>query len=218
MRPSARIVAKQDGFTLIETLVAMVILVTGLLATFTALNSSSHLTLTTQREQVAMTVAEQQMEQLRAISYSSIEMSSTPSHTSDGNATGDNSGNPTNPNYWVNSSGSNLLIPTNFNKETSGTLSGVSSLGEPFVTGGTITPTTTVSSGGYTATVYRYVTWMDDGCVTTALCTLWSATQDALHSETGKRITIAVLLSSGGNGVSKPVWLTTDVADPQAGL
>lgn len=216
--------ARQDGFTLIEALVAMAILVTGLLSTFVALNASSHLTLTTQREQAAMTAAEQQMEQLRAMTYANLALSYAPSHSADGNAATDTSGNPSNPDYWVSSSASNLLIPSNFNSESSGTLSGVPSSGEPFVTssGGVSPGPVTVSSDGFTATVYRFITWEKESCIDiatiTGLCTLFNASEDALLNEDAKRITVAVVIGSGGNGVSKPVWLTTLVGDPQAGL
>lgn len=200
---------------IIEVMVAILLLTVGIVATFQTFDSSSHLTLTTQRQQAAMTAAEQAIEQIRAMPYANVAMSTPlPTHTTDGNASTDTSGNPSNPNYWV--SGSNLKIVTNFNQESSSTLGGVSSTGEPMVSvsGGAVSPgPTTVSTNGYSASVYRYVTYVNDSCVY-LLVDLCPGTQDA------KRITIAVVLQAGQAtaGVEKPVWLTTVVANPQAGV
>lgn len=181
----------------------MVVLLSGMLATFTTFNSASHGTLTAQREQVAMTAAEQQMETLRAWLYTDLGLKSLPVQTGDGNAPTDHSGNPANPNYWVR--GLNLFVPTDFNQETS------PATGEPLVT--TIAgaaKSDTISVGGYTASIYRYISSVTDTCPPPALvpiCT--SVTPDA------KRITVAVVLNPGvGVGVLKPVWLSTGVAAP----
>lgn len=208
--------ANEDGIAVIEVLVAIVLLTIGIIATFQTLDSTAHLTLTTQREQAAMTLAEQTMENIRSNKYSVIALSAAPSGSLglDGNSTGDTSGNPSNPNYWVNTSGTAMTIPVNFNQETSGTLSGVSASGESFVTSATstITPkSTSVSTDGYTATVYRYVTYVNDTC-TYGGSDKCSSTTDA------KRITVAVVLnSSTTTGVQKPVWLSSVIANPSAG-
>jgi prepilin-type N-terminal cleavage/methylation domain-containing protein len=203
--------ADERGFTLVEVLVAILLLVVGALGVLVSLSSSGHLTLTAQREQAAMTAAEQTMEQLRAMTYTSLALSSLPTHSADGNGAGDTSGNPANPNYWV--SASNLLIPASFNSETSSTLSGVSSTGEPLLSGGTVSPgPSTVTSNGYSASIYRYVTSVNDRCSLLGV-DLCPGTQDA------KRVTVAVVLNGGVSvGVLKPVWLSTVIANPQAGV
>lgn len=207
-----RRITAEDGFTIIEVLVAIVLIAVGVLGTFATLDSSSHLTASSQREQAAMTAAEQAMEQVRANTYTNIAIG-TPLPTAagtDGNASTDHSGNPTNPNYWV--SGTSLKIPANFNQESSGTLTGVSSSGEPFVTGGSVVPSSSVTTGGYSATVYRYVTWVNDTCN-------YGGTDKCSGAQDAKRITIAVVLGGTQNntGVQKPVWLTSVVANPKAG-
>ncbi len=210
MRAGASRAAAEQGFLLLEVMVAMFVLCVGLLATLAVFDDSNHLGSTTQRQQVATSVAEQAMEALRADSYASLALSSPlPSHTSDGNPSGDTSGNPSDPDYWV--SGSNLLIPTTWSSETSSTLSGVSKTGEALVSGGSISPQTTSTVNGYTATVYQFVTWVNDQCkyLGVDLCP---------GSEDAKRVTVAVVLGGSGTGVGKPVWLSTVVADPDAGI
>lgn len=208
--PRSRL-ADEDGFTLIEVLVAALLMVVGIVATLQMFTTSSHITLTAQREQAAMTAAEQAMEQIRALPYASMALATPlPSHESDGNATGDSSGNPTDPNYWVNSTGSTLKIPSNFSSEASSTLSS----GETLISGGSVSPgPSSVSSNGYTVKVYRYITWVNDVCtyLSSDLC---SGTQDA------KRITVAAVISGtqASVGVQKPVWLTTVAVDPNAAV
>jgi predicted ribosomally synthesized peptide with SipW-like signal peptide len=198
----------EQGSLLLEVVLAVFVLAVGLLATLAALNDSDHLNATTQRQQAAATIAEQQMEQLRSMSYASLGLSSVPVHATDGNGTGDTSGNPINPFYWV--SGSNLLIEQNWNSESSTTSAGTSSSGEALISGGTISPgPDAVTANGYTATVYRFVSWVNDTCSlnSTDLC---PSTQDA------KRVTVAVVLGTGGGGTAKPAWLDSIVANPAA--
>ncbi len=202
----------EAGYTMIEMLVALIILVTGGLATVGAMASSSHVSLTTQREQAAWTAAEQAMEKLRAMPYANLALSSTPAHATDTNS------NPSNPDYWVSSSTGNLIIPNSFNNESSGTLSGVSSSGETMVTtatacttGTAVCATTTVSTGGYTVTVYQFVTYINDTCLYNSIELCSSSGQDA------KRLVVAAVVPSEHNtGVQKPVWLSTIVENPTA--
>src|SRR5690349_6555393 len=119
---------------MVEVLVAALLMAVGIVALLQMFTSSSHMTLTSQREQAAMTAAEQAMETIRALPYASMALSTAPVHEADGNATGDTSGNPNDPNYWVNSSGGTMTIPTNFNKESSTTIS----TGETLITGGSV--------------------------------------------------------------------------------
>jgi type II secretory pathway pseudopilin PulG len=199
----------EHGFGVIEVLVAILLLAFGIVGTLQAFISSDHANLATQRAQAISTAAEQALEQMRATTYSSLALSSLPTHTGDGNGSGDNTGNPTDPDYWV--SGTNLLIPNNFAEETGGLLQTVASTGEALISGGTVSPgPSTVTSDGFTVTIYRYVTWFDDSCLFGAL-NLCPGIDDA------KRLTVAAVLSgSGPASTQKPFWLTTIVANPNA--
>ena len=197
----------EHGFGIIEVLVAILILAFGIVGTLQAFISSDHANLATQRAQAISTAAEEALEQMRAMTYSSLGLSSLPTHTSDGDGTGDHTGNPTDPDYWV--SGTSLLIPNSFAKETGGLLQTVASTGEALITGGTVSPgPSTVTSDGFTVTIYRYITWLDDTCLFGSL-TLCPGIDDA------KRLTVAAVLTGSGPATTqKPFWLTTIVATP----
>lgn len=198
----------EQGYTLIEVMVAVLVLAVALMGTMQAFISSDHGNLETQETQAVSTAAEQALEQLRAMSYSSLALSSLPTGTGTGNPTGDNSGDPEDPDYWV--SGTNLKIPNDFAQISSGLLSTVASTGEALIGGGTISPgPTTVSSDGFTVTIYRYVSWVVDTCLYGSL-NLCPGTQDA------KRITVAAVLTGTGTSPPKPFWLSTTIANPNA--
>ncbi len=203
--------ARNDGFGLIEVMVAILLLTVGLLGTMEVFISSDHLNLTTQRVQALSTAAEQSLEQIRAMPYANLALSALPVHAADGNPPGDTSHDPSNPDYWV--SGTNLQIVTNYGLESSPTLAGVSTSGEALIGGGTVSPgPTTVTSDGYTISVYRFISWVNDSCVYLGV-DLCPGTQDA------KRVTVAaVITGGGGTGANKPFWLSTVVANPNAGL
>jgi Tfp pilus assembly protein PilV len=76
---------REDGFTLIEGLVAALVLVTGLLGTLTALDGSRQLTTTAERQTIATHRAEQQIERIRAIPFASLELASAPGTSTDPN-------------------------------------------------------------------------------------------------------------------------------------
>jgi prepilin-type N-terminal cleavage/methylation domain-containing protein len=198
----------EQGFSLIEVMVAVLVVAVALIGTMQAFISSDHGNLATQETQAVSTAAEQALEQLRAMSYNSLALSSFPIQTGSGNPTGDTSGDPDDPDYWV--SGTNLVIPNNFAQVTSGVLTTVASVGEALIGGGTISPgPVTVSSDGFNVTIYRYVTWVVDSCLLGSI-NLCPGTEDA------KRITVAAVLSGTGTSVAKPFWLTAIIANPDA--
>ncbi len=67
---------REDGMTLVEVLVAALVLVVGILSMATVLTRSAALTTTSEREAQALDYAQQQIEQLRALPYSSVALSS----------------------------------------------------------------------------------------------------------------------------------------------
>jgi prepilin-type N-terminal cleavage/methylation domain-containing protein len=210
----------EAGFTLVEVMVAALILVIGLLGVFVSLDAASHLDTTSRRQQVALTQAEQAMEQLKAVPYAQLALSSAPSHAND-TSTGKV---PSVPNYWVSTSGGKLIIPGDFNDKTSGTLSGTPAAGEPLITGGSAAPSTRCASGqacapvdGLDFTVYRYVTQEDECTQLLSLCNI--SLLQSLLNQYAKRVTVAVVVDGGpGVGATKPVWLSTVVANPNSGV
>jgi Tfp pilus assembly protein PilV len=84
----------EDGMTLIEVMVAALVLVVGVLALLSTLTSTQALNSKSERESQAVDYAQMQVEQLRALPYASLALSScTP-----GNATWTSLAAGTNPN------------------------------------------------------------------------------------------------------------------------
>jgi prepilin-type N-terminal cleavage/methylation domain-containing protein len=188
---TSKIFSSESGFTLIEMLVAMAVLLIGIVATFGVFASSKNATLVAQRHEVAVHQAQREMEKLRAYSYSELGLESMPSQSTD----------PTNPNYRVQSG-------NRFRSKTS------PQLDEDLVSGGLIKPgpesfTAGEMDAAVTGKVYRYITWRDENCLT---CT---------GSQNTKRLFIAVTIDAvpgrPGIGPRNPVWLSSIAIDPDDG-
>ena len=185
--------SRQDGFTLIEVLVAVMLIAIGILSVVGVLNMSRRLTLVAERQTTLTHQAQQELERVAALPYGQIALTTTPSHSTDAS----------NPDFYVNG--------TNFQYDRTD-----SSKVEPLVVdpGGVLTPagdgsTSTWSAGSLSGKVYTFVTWHYDsvcGTGTTALC---SSSQDY------KRVTVMVTLNHATHP-SKPVMASTIVADPKA--
>jgi prepilin-type N-terminal cleavage/methylation domain-containing protein len=196
--------AGECGFTLVEILMAMVLLLVGVLAVLGALISSSTLTLGSQVHEAAIGFAEQQIEILRQQSFASLGMTAAPSPSTD----------PNDPNFYTHSA---TASPPSCYEIQLNYQAGGSSIGcDSFVTGGTIPSTAQTITGypGLTGTYDVYVTWHQEsppnnGCVTI------SSTQYCLSANAEKRITVAVLPTSRpGTGTRKPIWVTSIITDP----
>ena len=193
----------ERGFGMVEVLAAILLIAVGIVGTLQSFISGDHANLATQRAQAVSTAAEQALEQMRAMSYTSIALSGLPVGSGTGNPSGDNSGDPEEGDYWV--SGSYLKIPNNFASISSGLLQTVSTTGEALITGGTVNPgPSTVSSDGFTVTIYRFVTWITDTC-------LFGSLNLCPGADVAKRLTVAAVVSG-----QKPFWLTTVLANPDA--
>lgn len=194
----------ERGFTIVEVMVAMLVLTVGILAVLGSLISAGKLTLNSQVHEAAIGFAEQQIEALRQQPFSSLGMQSpvpTPST------------NVNDPNFYTQTSPTACYnIQVNYQ-------AGGSSIGcESFVTstiGGCTactvpsTPQTITGYQGLTGTYDTYVTsYQDNGCVIINLLSI-------CLTGAQKRITVAVLPTSlPGTGSRKPVWVTSIVSDP----
>lgn len=186
----------QHGFTLIELLAALTILVVGVLASLTAFAASDKLSLVNERHEAMAQVAQREIERVLGISYSQIGLDCG---GTSGNTCPTQSSDPSNPDYYVDSTGGNLEFD-----RTGGS-------SEPLdidAANGTIAPTTSwtqASSGGLlSGTIYDFVTWSTDpqcapGCPT---------------SQDYKRITVAVTMNNGI--LPNPVWISSVIVNPDA--
>ena len=196
----------EEGFTIIEVLVAVLVLTVGLIALVGAFDSSRRLGTNAEERQTASTLAERELDRIEALPWSQIALSATPT-TNSGAGSKDptfyisngpcpDTGPVSSPCYQTDWSSSGSKEPLVID----------STYGDP-----TANPTpwsTTVTAGGSTVrlsgNVYHYVTWLND-----QLCTLSSC----LPSNDPKRIFVAVTV----NGLNTPITLTDVVTNTVGG-
>jgi prepilin-type N-terminal cleavage/methylation domain-containing protein len=92
----------EDGLTLIELLVTILILTVGLLALVGAFSSARKLTFLSERRTSAAHRAQLEIERLQALSYGELAMISAPSHSTE----------IANPDYYVNEAGTEYQYGT----------------------------------------------------------------------------------------------------------
>lgn len=189
--------AREDGFTIVELLVALIVLVVGILGAAAAFSSSEKLSLVNERHAAMAQIAQREIEQIEGLTYQQVGLQcgatnqpACPQHSAD----------PTNPNYYVSSDGTTLTWD-----RTGGS-------SEPIdisATNGSVTPVQTwsqSSDGGLLGgQIYDFVTWSTDsrcspGC---------PASQDY------KRVTVAVTMTTGLQPT--PVYVSSVISDPNAG-
>lgn len=236
----------ERGFTIVEVLVAALLLVVGIGATIASFVGPQEQTLVGQRLSQASALAERELEELATRPFAVLGMRQMPAPVSDA------SDSPTDPRAHLrepascgNPLASNttcLLVRQNFNDVAGGPLDGTGSSGEPLVGASKgVTPSETVNG----MTVHRFVTWQDrdpcapnvqnGGVIDQLLSGILNMLGDALkNSVVGsdrlnvlcidgnavKRVTVAVTAPPAGNqaGPIKPVWMSTLVPNPGAGL
>ena len=179
---------REDGFTLVELLIALVVLVVGIFAVIASFDATRRLGTNSESQTVRAQVAERDLQQLISQGYDALGLSSTPTHSTD----------PNNPNYYV-TNGS----PSTFQWDLT-----TSSRIEPLCTSatgcaGSIAPgPTSWTSGDASGSIYRFVTWVNDSCAS------------ACSSSTDfKRVTVMVT-QTNQDGPEKPLLVSTLVSDP----
>ena len=186
-----RSLRREDGMTLVEVLIAALLMAVGVIAMISVFDSSRGLVTTSEKNDVTAHQGEAALERVLALDYKGIALTTTPSHST----------TSTDPDYYVQSGGTYQWDQ-----------SGSAQPADPLVvdgTGGAVVHVSTWSDGQsrLSGSVYRYVTWVDDPNV--------PGTQDA------KRVTIAVTANNtytGGTGqLKKPVLVSSVVIDPAAG-
>lgn len=213
MHKHKRMLGREQGFTIIELLVAVLIVMIGIIATLGVFGASKRTTLVAQRHEIAVHVAQKEMEAMRSFKYSELGLkvnsSAGPQYSSD----------PKSPNNRIRSSDGYFIVdPT----------AGSGSCCEEMVTrsnsdatGGQVDPGGTQASPGepfsvgsgssaVSGKIYRYVTWRDENCAV-GIC-------NGTHNT--KRLIVAVTLNPIGSpavGPFKPVWEMSIASDPNEG-
>jgi type II secretory pathway pseudopilin PulG len=191
-------VQDQAGFTIIEVLVAALILVAGAFATFGVLRVAVVNTEQTKASQVAVDRAQQEMEALRSLSNEELALTATPPHSTDSFS----------PDFRVN--GSEFALARNpVGNYKKMVVVGGELYGGGFITTGKVNPgPTSFTTGGVKGQIFRYIVWRNDSSCPEATC---PGTQDY------KQIIVAVKLETLGNqsGERGYVEVQSDFIDPK---
>jgi prepilin-type N-terminal cleavage/methylation domain-containing protein len=205
----------EDGFTLIEVLVAMAIALISIGALADLFSNGQTASVATQRQSELVTVAQQQIEQLReevkVDGFSALAMSSAPTVSTD----------PTNPDYYLTNSASSYYIASNWNGSTGtsgaaaaniATYAGTTAGSEPLCTSssGGVSPTAqTVSEGSNTIQVWTIVTQTTVGP---------TASVNSPCTDDSRRVIVAARFVNSGTrqdqGPTTPLYISTIFTNP----
>jgi prepilin-type N-terminal cleavage/methylation domain-containing protein len=174
----------EEGFTLLELLVAITLLAVGLIALVTSFDHSRDLVSVAEKTEVASHRAERELERIVSLPYASVAHSSTPG----------SSASSADPAFYVN--GTNYQYDQGSTGPQSETLA-VDAGGSI----GSSASTWTDSEARLTGQIQSFVTW------TGAYCTAADRTRCA------KRVTVAVTVG-GDRPLRRPVLMSTVVTSP----
>jgi prepilin-type N-terminal cleavage/methylation domain-containing protein len=191
----------QQGFTLIEMLVAMFVLAIGIIATMNVFTSSKAISVVAQRYEVGVHQAQREMERLRSLPYSELGLTSQPAVADRLSADPNKVGYFNGATFTVKSSaGAQAAVSETLVLPATNATGAVNPAPTPF----------TLAGGGVSGKVYRYITWRPEDCGNDgAGQPLCPGNQDT------KRILVAVKMDANGNvAPSNPVWVTSVAIDP----
>jgi prepilin-type N-terminal cleavage/methylation domain-containing protein len=207
----SRVAQAESGFTLVELLVAIVVISVGLVATLGVFDSSRRLTTVGNKQDAAVQVGEREVEATLALPYANIGLSgsSLPSASTD----------PNNPNHYVSGNEyqwdwSNTSRKEHFCAAAAAspyTCPATSPPVDPTAPQGVSAGPEAWTSGGVSGQIYRYVTWVLDNDWTTG-----GRCPECTGSTDYKRVTIAVTVN-GPNAPKKPILLSSIVTSATAG-
>lgn len=183
---------RQDGFTMVEVLVAAMVLAVGALAVLTILVVGLRNVERGKSSQVAIDVAQREMEKVRILSYDQVALTGLPTHSTD----------PDNPRFRV--SGTTFGLARDGGdaapmvKAATG-VSGALAPSESFQIG--------VSGSRVTGTIYRFVVRLEDAG--------FEGEQGAEY----RRVVVAVWLDPPHNQSKRPAYyeIQSDFVDPDPG-
>lgn len=139
----------EEGFSVVEVLVAVLILAIGAVAVLGVFDASTRNTFRAEQTQVAINRAQRELEQIRQLDYEDVALTTTPSASTD----------PKDPRYRV--SGSDFALGWNGTTPSNYAEMAVKNIGD--LTDGAVNPgPTSFTSGDVSGKVYRYVVWQDD--------------------------------------------------------
>ena len=181
----------ETGLTMIEVMVATIVLVLGAMATFGILTAATKNAQRAKATQTVLHLAQEEMERMRSLPYNKLAINEVPPASS----------NPLNPNSRI--VGSSFALQKSPQGELESLVvdpkkEGVSSE-SPFNVG-------SPEGGGVSGTVYRYVVWRNDDSCPETQC----------EGEDYKQLIVAVKPSTPGNQTSERgyVEVQSEFVDP----
>jgi prepilin-type N-terminal cleavage/methylation domain-containing protein len=205
--------ADDGGFTLIEMLMAVMLMTVGVAATVGVFTSSKRISLVAQRQEVGVHQAQREIERLRALPYEQIGLTAKPSIANRLET------NPNKVGYYVDADTTDTSSFTVRELGTQPALTEHLALPNSDPPGGdsfAVDPTPTafnVGGSGISGVIYRYVTWRDEPCGVDA-----AARQLCPGYTNTKRLIVAVKIDNTGSraGLTKPIWVSSVVIDPES--
>lgn len=202
-----RLRSDQSGFTIIEVVIASMLLLIGSFATMRALAAATQNTQRAKESQILLDIAQGEMEKIRNLPYTQIALTSQPADSTD----------PLNPDSRITGNGSAFFLDrAGTGAQTGGSpnpaglvVNGGSLYGGGFVAGGTINPgsitSATTGVGDVDVRIFRFVTWQND-----PRCLTCGGSQDF------KRVVVAARVEKRGNqSYQRPyVEVQSDFVDP----
>jgi type II secretory pathway pseudopilin PulG len=193
---------RQSGFTIVEVIVAALVVTLAATATFGILSAATKNTVRAKQTQVALDRAQQELEALRGLTSKEVALTSTPPH----------SANTMSPNFRV-TNGDFAMKSSPSSEYRTMVVNGGELYGgtgeEGVITGGVVSPGPThFTSGDMSGSVYRYVVWRNDEKCSETNC---PGTQDY------KQVIVAVKMDKTGNLSSQRgyVEVQSDFIDPE---
>jgi hypothetical protein len=187
---------REDGLTVVEVLVAAVIMIVGGLAVLQVVDSTVRNNYRAEQSQVVSNRLQEEMEKVKQLPFDQIALTGIPADTSD----------TTDPRWRT--SGTNFAVTQQGGSTQPLVYNGGSLYGGGSVEGGTIDPTPIpFTSGDVHGMIYRFVVWDNDDTCSETEC---PGSQDL------KRVVVAVRVDTAPGGVRRYQELQTQISDPGA--
>lgn len=192
----------EAGLSIVEVLVAALLLTLGALATLSLLDTAHHQTFRAEQSQVVSDRLQAEMEALKRLEYTKVALTATPAHAAD----------PSSPNHRVTNQSGYSTFALNKNGTNSATLA---VNGSDSVTGGVVDPGPSqfasgdlgagAAAGDIDGKIYRYVTWVNDPNCPDSVCP---------GDKDFKRVTVAIKPDeTAPGGVRAYQQIQSDIVD-----